>query len=233
MENLFEGFLEKNKESYTVRLLNTEDIDELQELQDFVVAELREKSTLQPLTYEELEYILKGNGLMIGAFTGEGLIAFRALLIPPIDEEHLGVDAGLPEAELGDVIYQEISTVHPEYRGNRLQQTLAYLIMEELGNLERSFTYAACTVAPFNIPSLKDKFSQGMEIAALKIKYTDQLRYVFIKRLDGRDEREEISGIEKVPMGDTAKQQALLREGWRGISMEEENGGYVVVYVKR
>lgn len=233
MEYLFQGFLEKNKESYTVRLLNKEDIDQLQELQELVVLGLKEKSILQPLTYEELGYILDGNGLMIGAFTEYGLIAFRALLIPPIDEEHLGLDAGLPEEELEDVIYQEISTVHPDYRGNRLQQTLAHLIMEELGNLQRCFTYAACTVAPFNIPSLKDKFSQGMEIAALKIKYAGQLRYIFIKRLDGRGTRGEIYELERVPMEDTAGQQALLGEGWRGISMEEEKGGYVVVYVKR
>ncbi|XXM70401.1 GNAT family N-acetyltransferase [Lysinibacillus sphaericus] len=233
MDYLFQGFLEKNKESYTVRLLNKEDIDQVQELQELVVLDLKEKSNLQALTYEELKYILDGNGLMIGAFAEYGLIAFRALLIPPIDEEHLGLDAGLPEEELVDVIYQEISTVHPDCRGNRLQQTLAHLIMEELGNLDRSFTYAACTVAPFNIPSLKDKFSQGMEIAALKIKYVDQLRYIFIKRLDGRDEKGEISGIEKVQMGDTTKQEALLNAGWRGISMEQENGGYMVVYVKR
>ena len=34
------------------------------------------------------------------------------------------------------------------------------------------------TVAPFNIPSLKDKFAQGMEVAALKEKYSGSMRYV-------------------------------------------------------
>ena len=40
------------------------------------------------------------------------------------------------------------------------------------------YDYVCCTVAPFNIPSLKDKFSQGMEIAALKEKYGGSMRYV-------------------------------------------------------
>ncbi|QHE62660.1 GNAT family N-acetyltransferase [Rossellomorea vietnamensis] len=233
MDYLFEGFLENKNESYTVRLLSKEDMNQIQQLQELVVDALKEKKNLQPLTYEELDYILTGNGLMIGAFTETGLIAFRALLIPPIDEEHLGLDVGLEEEELAQVIYQEISSVHPDYRGNRLQQTMAHLIMQELGRLDQRFTYVACTVAPFNIPSLKDKFKQGMEIAALKIKYVDQLRYVFIKRLDGDGGGEEISEIARVPMGDVEGQQALLDEGWRGISMEEDDGGYRVLYVRR
>ncbi|MEI2666549.1 GNAT family N-acetyltransferase [Rossellomorea sp. LJF3] len=232
MDHLFEGFLENKNESYIVRLLSKEDMSQIQQLQELVVDTLTEKKNLQPLTYEELDYILTGNGLMIGAFTETGLIAFRALLVPPIDEEHLGLDVGLDAEELPRVIYQEISNVHPDYRGNRLQQTLAHLIMQELGELEQKFTYVACTVAPFNIPSLKDKFKQGMEIAALKIKYVDQLRYVFIKRLEGDGGGEEISEIARVPMGDVEGQQALLDEGWRGISMEEDDGGYRVLYVR-
>jgi hypothetical protein len=233
MDHLFQGFLDKNNESYIVRVLSKEHMSQLQQLQELVVDTLTEKKNLQPLTYEELDYILTGNGLIIGAFTEKRLIAFRALLIPPIDEEHLGLDVGLEAEELPRVIYQEISNVHPDYRGNRLQQTLAHLIMQELGKLDQRFSYVACTVAPFNIPSLKDKFKQGMEIAALKIKYINQLRYIFIKSLVGEDRGGEISEIARVPMGDVEGQQALLHEGWRGISLEEDDGGYRVLYVKR
>jgi hypothetical protein len=227
MEQLFEGVLEKTDEPYTVRLLGREHLRQILDLQETVVEELNDKSSLQPLSQEEFIYILEGNGLMIGAFTGSGLIAFRALLIPPMDDEHLGLDIGLATEELSQVIYQEISIVHPVYRGNRLQQTLAHLIMDELKNLDQTFTYVACTVAPFNIPSMKDKFKQGMQIAALKHKYDHQLRYIFVKRLDGKGERE-MYNMEKVPMADVLKQQELLRAGWRGISLESEN---TVVYV--
>jgi hypothetical protein len=233
MDHLFQGFLDKNNESYIVRVLSKEHMSQLQQLQELVVDTLTEKKNLQPLTYEELDYILTGNGLIIGAFTEKRLIAFRALLIPPVDEEHLGLDVGLEAEELPRVIYQEISNVHPDYRGNRLQQTLAHLIIQEQGKLDQRFTYVACTVAPFNIPSLKDKFKQGMEIAALKIKYINQLRYIFIKSLVGEDRGGEISEIARVPMGDVEGQQALLHEGWRGISLEKDDGGYRVLYVKR
>jgi hypothetical protein len=59
------------------------------------------------------------------------------------------------------------------------------------------------------------------------------LRYIFIKSLVGEDRGGEISEIARVPMGDVEGQQALLHEGWRGISLEEDDGGYRVLYVKR
>jgi hypothetical protein len=228
MEQLFEGVLEKTDEPYTVSLLGREHLRQILDLQETVVEELNDKSSLQPLSQEEFIYILEGNGLMIGAFTGSGLIAFRALLIPPMDDEHLGLDIGLATEELSQVIYQEISMVHPVYRGNRLQQTLAHLIMDEVKNLDQTFTYVACTVAPFNIPSMKDKFKQGMQIAALKHKYDYQLRYIFVKRLDGKGARE-LYKVEIVPIADVLKQQEFLKAGWRGISLESDDS---VVYGK-
>ena len=147
-------------------------------MQRKVVAELADKTILHLLSEEEFRNILEGNGLMIGAFVEERLIAFRALLVPAIDEEHLGRDIGLADEDLGKVIYQEVSNVLAEYRGNKLQRTLAILIMQELTKLESQFQYVCCTVAPINIPSLKDKFVQGMEVASLKEKYGGVLRYV-------------------------------------------------------
>lgn len=45
------------------------------------------------------------------------------------------------------------------------------------------FNVVCATVMPGNIASLKDKFSQGMHVAALKLKYGGKLRYVFMKDL--------------------------------------------------
>ena len=121
---------------------------------------------------------------MIGAYVGEELIAFRALLNPPIDEEHLGYDCGIAENEFQRVLYQEISNVSPKYRGYGLQKTLATVVMENI-DLEK-YDYVCSTVKPYNIPSLKDKFSQDLVIKGLKIKYVDKLRYIFIKTYDKR-----------------------------------------------
>ncbi|RJS61903.1 GNAT family N-acetyltransferase [Bacillus sp. PK3_68] len=223
MRVIHEGRLGTNNQSFNVLRLSMEHIEPILELQQSVIEALENKEILQPLSYEEFQYILEGKGLMIGAFTNKKLIAFRALLVPPIDEEHLGWDIGLTEEELPGVIYQEISNVHPDYRGNGLQKLLAACIMQELDLLEPKYKYVCCTVAPFNIPSLKDKFAQGMEIAALKEKYGSRLRYVFVKELK-KDSAEKEWTFTTRRMDDTAGQQELLKQGWKGFRMETREG---------
>lgn len=216
MTVLYKGSLKQNNEPFHVTLLSLEHIDQILSLQNVVVEALEDKSRLQPLSLEEFQYILEGNGMMIGAFIENELIAFRALLVPPIDDEHLGLDIGIAESELHRVIYQEISNVHPNSRGNGMQKILATVIMDELQKEDSKYDYVCCTVAPFNIPSLKDKFAQGMEIAALKEKYGGSMRYVFVKELRG-DKVSDWTEIENVLMSDAGGQQALISEGIVGM----------------
>ncbi|MCU4785354.1 GNAT family N-acetyltransferase [Bacillus cereus] len=229
MTVLYEGRLKQNNELFHVTLLSLEHIEQILLLQNVVVEALEDKSRLQPLSQEEFQYILEGNGMMIGAFIENELIAFRALLVPPIDDEHLGLDIGLPKSELHRVIYQEISNVHPNWRGNGMQKILATVIMDELQKEDSQYDYVCCTVAPFNIPSLKDKFAQGMEISALKEKYGDSLRYVFVKELREDNERD-WTDIKSVPMNNAGGQQALLSEGYRGFEMEKVDGDFIVKF---
>ncbi|MDR4986511.1 N-acetyltransferase [Bacillus cereus] len=229
MTVLYEGTLKQNNESFHVTLLSREHIEQILSLQNVVVEALEDKGRLQPLSQEEFQYILEGNGMMIGAFIENEIIAFRALLVPPIDDEHLGLDIGLPESQLHRVIYQEISNVHPSCRGNGMQKILANVIMDELQKEDGKYDYVCCTVAPFNIPSLKDKFAQGMGIAALKEKYGGSMRYVFVKELR-KDIERDWSDVKSVPMSDAGGQQALLSEGYRGYEMEKTDDTFIVKF---
>ncbi|MGG5796090.1 GNAT family N-acetyltransferase [Bacillus nitratireducens] len=231
MTVLYEGTLKQNKDPFHVTLLSLEHMEQILSLQNVVVEALEDKGRLQPLSLEEFQYILEGNGMMIGAFIKNELIAFRALLVPPIDDEHLGLDIGLSENELHRVIYQEISNVHPNCRGNGMQKILATVIMDELQKEDSKYDYVCCTVAPFNIPSLKDKFAQGMEIAALKEKYGGSMRYVFVKELRGDKENDWVD-IKTVPMSDFDGQKKLLAEGYRGHKIEKHNETYSVQFAK-
>ncbi|PEU03580.1 N-acetyltransferase [Bacillus cereus] len=231
MTVLYEGTLKQNNDPFHVTLLSLEHMEQILSLQNVVVEALEDKGRLQPLSLEEFQYILEGNGMMIGAFIKNELIAFRALLVPPIDDEHLGLDIGLSENELHRVIYQEISNVHPNCRGNGMQKILATVIMDELQKEDSKYDYVCCTVAPFNIPSLKDKFAQGMEIAALKEKYGGSMRYVFVKELRGDKENDWVD-IKTVPMSDFDGQKKLLAEGYRGHKMEKHNETYSVQFAK-
>ena len=221
------GFLGNDR--YEVHILNETYIPELNVLQQEVVGALPNKALLQPLDNEELSFILRGNGLMIGVFVEGKLIAFRALLEPMIDEEHLGYDIGLKtDEELRKVLYQEISNVHPGYRGYSLQRTMAEIIMQQVD--ESKYNTVCATVMPGNIASLKDKFSQNMHIAALKLKYGGKLRYVFMKSLPykGYEWTEE----QFAPMDHTEAQQQLLKSGFIGISMKADGPDWLIQYVK-
>ncbi|MGE6508760.1 GNAT family N-acetyltransferase [Bacillus cereus] len=229
MTVLYEGTLKQNNNPFHVTLLSLEHIEQILSLQNIVVEALEDKSRLQPLSQEEFQYILEGNGMMIGAFIENKLIAFRALLVPPIDDEHLGLDIGLSESELHRVIYQEISNVHPNCRRNGMQKILANVIMDELQKEDSKYDYVCCTVAPFNIPSLKDKFAQGMAIAALKEKYGGSLRYVFVKKLRG-DKESDWTDIQSILMSDASGQQALLSEGYLGYEMEKTADTFIVKF---
>ncbi|WIY61658.1 GNAT family N-acetyltransferase [Bacillus arachidis] len=229
MDILYEGTLKQNEQNFQVTTLSLNHVEEILSLQDIIIEALENKDRLQPLTLEEFQYILNSNGMMIGAFAGDQLIAFRALLVPPIDEDHLGLDIGLTHEELERVIYQEISNVHPDYRGNGMQRILAKVIMKKLQQADGKFDYVCCTVAPFNIPSLKDKFAQGMEIAALKEKYGGSMRYVFVKELR-KDKERDWTDIKSVPMNNTSEQQTLLAEGYRGYKMEKIDENFIVKF---
>ncbi|MCH7320301.1 GNAT family N-acetyltransferase [Solibacillus sp. MA9] len=216
--------------AYEVHVLTEAHIPQLMKLQFEVVDALENKAILQPLVEGELGFILRGNGVMIGVFVEGKLIAFRALLQPGMDDEHLGYDIGLTtEAELKKVLYQEISNVHPDYRGFGLQRTMADIIMQQI-NLTK-FTVVCATVMPGNIASLKDKFSQGMHVAALKYKYGGKLRYVFMKDLV-RKENALWQEEKFVEMDETVEQQQLLKAGFVGRSMKKDGDSWLVQYVK-
>ena len=226
MDKIYEGML--GETPFYVTQLRPTHIPVIEKLQQEVYESLPDQSILQPLTTEEFEYILQGNGLMIGAYVEDELIGFRALLNPPIDDEHLGYDCGIAEDQLHRVLYQEISNVSPNYRGYGLQKTLATIVMKEIDLT--SYDYVCSTVKPYNIPSLKDKFSQGLLIKGLKVKYVDKLRYIFYKDL----QHEQPLYTEKtaVLMRDTELQQQLLKMGYTGTAMYEEQNDWFVVYEK-
>ena len=228
MNLIFEGHL--GDCPFGVTVLDKTDLPQILALQEIVYEELPNKDILQPLSKEEFSFILENHGMIIGAYVAEQLIAFRAVSVPEIDEEHLGYAIGLvDDSDLKRVLYQEISIVHPDYRGYGLQKKLANVIMQQI-NL-KDFDYLAATVMPYNIASLKDKFSQGFYIVGLKNAYGGKLRYIFA--LDLRNQSQFDDEKVTTSMGDVNAQQMLLKEGYVGVSMKLIADYWVVEYQNR
>ncbi len=223
------GKLRDGREFF-VRNLDLGDLPKILQLQNKVLANLESQQILQPLYQDEFTYILQGNGDMIGIFLQDRLIAFRAMLIPKPEKEFLGELAGIPGDDRKQIIYSEISNVDPEYRGNGLQHYMGKVLMDRIDR--EKFRYVLTTVAPFNIPSLKDKFRLGMNIVALAEMYNGKLRYVLKKDLQQSPQESLRVKHILIPMGDIEKQRHYLKEGYSGISMEEQEGEWNVLFVK-
>ncbi|GAA0432253.1 hypothetical protein GCM10008983_06010 [Lentibacillus halophilus] len=225
---LAKGELKTTGEPFHVHKLVMTDLADIQRLQAFVKASLDHSEYLQPLTTEEFESILSGNGFMIGTFVNQDLIAFRAMMVPGVEHpEHLGMEIGLKEEDFTKLIHSEISVVHPDYRGNGLQRYMGNLVM---ANVDREcFRYVATTVAPFNIASLKDKLALGMEIVALIETYNGKMRYVLFRDFLS-DDKPSTNDVRTVDMGKTETQQHLLEAGYRGVSIQDNAGTYAVTY---
>lgn len=217
----------KSGQEITIKTCTNDDLPAILALQKEVIETLTTTSFLQALSKEEFLHILSANGLMIGAFFEDELIAFRALLIPDVHEtDHLGEDAGIPKAAWSKVIYSEISNVSPSFRGNGLQKILGECIIEEIDR--EKFRYICATVAPFNIASLLDKFAHGLKIVAVKEKYEGLLRYILMRDFDA--EENEAGQCQFVPMEDIVQQQKLLAAGWTGIRLEKRGSQWFVGY---
>ena len=228
---MIQNLILKNGIEITVERLTVDQVDEILELQQTVIDALTSKSVLEPLSRDEFLFMLNGRGLMIGAYYKEELIAFRAMLEPELDEEHLGKDAGLLRSEWPLVLYSEITNVNPKFRGNNVQVLLGEILMDEVD--KNRFRYICATVAPFNIASLKDKFAHGMYIVSLKIKYGDLLRYILMKDLSG-SLKDDISDKSRyISMADTEEQQQLIQSGWVGTGIEKTNEKWVVRFEKQ
>ncbi|WP_342558080.1 GNAT family N-acetyltransferase [Metasolibacillus sp. FSL K6-0083] len=220
---LYKGQLGKHE--FYVERLAAEQLAEIEMLQQMVCDALEDKTILQPLSKEELLYILNGNGIMIGAFADSQLIAVRALLEPDVEEkEHLGLDVGAKN--LARVLYQEISFIHPKFRGYGLQQTLATIVMTQVDMAK--YDWVCATVKPYNIASLKDKLVQNIYIRALKYKYGGKLRYVMAKPL--HKEQSFTGGELVIAMGDVEAQQQALRDGYIGIAIEKRGEEWFVQF---
>lgn len=226
MRKIYMTGLLKNGEGFQMTDLVYSDLDRIVQLQKKAVAHLASPQFLQPLLDGEVACILSGRGRMIGTFVQDRLVAFRAFFVPGQNGEDLGGDVGMDSEERSGIIYSEVSIVDPHYRGNHLQSLMGKMLMKEVDSSQ--FRYVLATVAPFNIASIKDKLSLGMEIAALKKKYHGKWRYIFMKDLTDLSGRRPCRNGIFIKMDAIQKQQQLLESGYRGKALERIDGKWHV-----
>ncbi|HJE19958.1 MAG TPA: GNAT family N-acetyltransferase [Aliicoccus persicus] len=206
-----------------IQYINVKNLSDVVTLQKIVYSYLDKKELLETLSENEFEILLNSN-FAVGIFDDEQLIAFRAFLDPSHGvDDHLADDIGIDKE---GTIYSEVSLVHPEYRGQQLQTKMGKYLIDDLKQ-SGNFKYILATVAPDNIPSLKDKFKLGFRILKTKYKYGNKLRHIMMLDLHGQSKYE----FEKAIRVSYQDIDWMIENGHHYIGTHLENGE--IHYYKR
>lgn len=209
-----------------IEILSAHQLDEVLKLNRHVYELLPNKQILSLDTYEEMYEDLHKGGVILGVFNDENsLVAYRYASFPGLEDRNLAYDFDIP-IELEKVCQLETTIVHPDYRGNNLQDRLVK-IMVGIAR-DRGYTDLTCTVSPYNYHSLNNIMKNGLKVRALKSKYQDLIRFVLHGKVDDFDYGKKIDVVNSF-MEDIEKQMELLENGYIGFELHEDR---TIDYVK-
>jgi RimJ/RimL family protein N-acetyltransferase len=217
---------------YTMRYLDESYLEQVLDLQKIICQYLPSSDLLQPFAPDFMCQHVCNKGRIIGVFADQGLIAFRALYFPDIDDHewNLGYDIGLQESELAKVANLQMVCVNPLYRGNQLGLKMNRHVIRFLKE-ETDYIHLCATVHPRNHWNVKILMKSGFVIRNLKEKYGGKLRYIVYQNL-----REPIKIMSKgkvfVEHMDIDEQKKVLKRGFLGIDLLESLQGFQVVFAK-
>lgn len=228
---LNQGYLIKRKSSsrqvepYTMRLVNPSEIDQVVNLQELVYNGLPNKEVLYKDTKHEMLEDLYNGAMIIGVYNSvDELISYRYISFPGNSTKNLGNDIYLMNRELDKVVHLETTLVSPDYRGNRLQTLTLTKAVDLIKPLDMK--HIMCTVSPYNLFSLYNIMSAGLNIRALKRKYGEEAgngmwRFILHKDLS-RDMRM-INEFQLLKMDCIEEQKKLIENGYIGYNLVKES----------
>ena len=199
-------------------------------LQELVFNRLTDKTHCLRLSREEYLAILGDHGLVLGMLHRGKLVAFYGALFPGMSEENLGRDLGLPEKALDRVCHLEISLVHPDYRGKKLQPALGQRVVAAVEDLDRH-RYFCATVGPENYVALQNVFALGLCAVQLKQKYQGLWRFILLRDLQRPLHPQQEHPV-TVQNSNYEKQIQLLNQGYCGFQQVDISGKPAVLYAK-
>jgi hypothetical protein len=229
MNNVLEtGFLKKKcpdsrsrAMEYWITYLDERHLPLVMQLQEIIVQNLARPDLLQSFSYDFMKRHMGPQGVVLGVFAEDRLVAFRNIYYPdPWDVEwNLGVDLGLPEKELANVANLQMVCVHPGFRGNSLalkMNRVSLGLLREWGARH----HICATVSPYNIWNIPVLLSSGFRIAKLKNKYGGKVRYIVHQDLSRPFHFDDGSAVQ-VRLDDLAAQQKWFGSGYYGVALDK------------
>jgi len=206
---------------YEINYLEEKHLPLLMQLQEVIVQNLARPDLLQSFSYDFMKRHLGPQGIVLGVFVQQRLVAFRNLYFPdPWDAEwNLGLDLGLPKEELGNVANLQMVCVHPDFRGNSLALKMNRLSIGLLR--EKGIHHHICaTVSPYNIWNIPVLLSSGFRVARLKNKYGGKVRYIVHQDLRKPVHFDDQSTVH-VRLDNLDTQQRWFDSGFYGVALKK------------
>lgn len=200
---------------YEMRFLCEDEVEQIYELHRLVVSKVEHPHMFRPDDRAFIAQQIERRGRTVGTFCLGRLVAYAAISFPDGDPDNLGRDLPLPEPEWGCVANYDGSAVHPDFRGNRLQNKMTAI--RHRWALAHGRHHILGTVSPLNPVSLANFVGLGCRVKNLKTKYGTMQR--FIIHLDLRDPDAPILDPHTaldLPLDRIEAHKALLRQGFQG-----------------
>jgi len=166
----------------TLRTCAPTDLDEIIALQKVVCSAIENPDTFVPTDRKEYACHLKTPHFIIGFFDGEMLVAYSSFVLPGEDPANYGWDLGWSLEKVRTCAKLDSIVVHPDYRGNHLQQRLIAATVE-LAPKKSGIKYLLTTVSPYNEYSLHNVQAMGFEVLMQKKKYGGKERFILCRTL--------------------------------------------------
>lgn len=165
---------------FVLRKCTAEDLEQLMSVQATVKAQLERADIFA--TNERAEYQESiDEDFCLGAFCEGELALCSLMIINRVTPRHLGNYLGYDEDQLRRSVTNDITFVHPAYRGFGLQ-TLGIQIKDDLAR-ELGAEEILATISPYNPHSLNNAKKQGFEPIKRCRMYGGVERYIVRKQL--------------------------------------------------
>lgn len=221
---------EKKEYPFEMKILGNEHLDQVLEIEYYVLDRLDDKDLCLHSTLEIAKATLNGQGLAVGTFVNNELIGIRTLYYPPADSyDNLGNYTRF-DIDKTAVTNMERTFVRADYRGNSLQRRMSEHVLKVAAE-QGKIKHVCSMVSPKNGPSISEKFALGLCAVNLVCVYGGHWRYIFHK--DITQERVLIpETVIPVLSIDLEKQTELVNQGYYGFKIKKEEGNTYTLWGK-
>lgn len=198
-------------------------IDEIMICLSDVVDSINQKDIFIHPSKDYIERIIKGFGVLFGAYIDDKLVGFASVIFPKNNHNNLGKWINLKDTELNRVVQLEHIAVLPKYQNSGVGSALFTTIIQ---TYQKSHQYLVSTISPKNISSLSLAFKFDQYIKKHCVIYGVE-RFIMCRCFD---KKYTIKTFEALKVNNINKMCCLLDKNYTGISFTSDKESIIYAW---